>query len=601
MHRRFLSSVAPSVRARLWFLVAVVAVPAALLSGWLIFRSYLTERLAMERHLIENARAFSALIDAELRERMTIVQSLAGTHALSIGDLAGFRARAQGLVVRSGEWVTLVDAEGRELVNTRLPPDATLSRVAIAPEIAAMPDHALPYVSNLIVAHETPRHSVWVVARARIGNEGSGFVILALTPAALQASLMRDRLRDQRVIAVLDRNQIVVARSRAPEAFVGEQATSSIRQASAQASEGVTESVTLDGHPSIAAFSTSSESGWMMVVASHKSDLFDPAKQLLAIAMTVTGIVGAFVLGLAWWVNRATESVAQQLVTDTQALARGEHVAARRTGIVEADAVSRALAETSRELAARQAALAQARDDALAASRAKDEFLASLSHELRTPLNPVLLLASEAARDATHAPPLRELFVMIEKNVLHEARLIDDLLDVTRIGSGKLSLHRETLPFDLVVADAIESVRPRALEKRLELRVRLGATGERVSGDSVRLHQVFTNVLVNAVKFTPEGGIIMVVTSVDRATRRVRAEFSDSGIGMKADEVQRVFERFVQGDHTREGPRRRFGGLGLGLAISRSLVELHGGTIEATSPGPGRGSTFTIWLPLDEA
>ncbi|HYD84462.1 MAG TPA: cache domain-containing protein, partial [Opitutus sp.] len=279
MHRRFLSSVAPSVRARLWFLVAVVAVPAALLSGWLIFRSYRTEWLAMERRLVENARGFSALIDAELRERVAMAQSLAGTHALLSGDLAAFRVRAERLVVRPGEWVMLVDADGRELVNTRLPADAELSRVAIAAEIAAAPDRALPYVSNLIVADETPRHSVWVMARARIGNDDSGFVILALTPEALQASLMRDRLRDRRVIAVIDRNQIVVARSRAPEAFVGEQATAQIRQAAAGANEGVTESVTLDGYPSIAAFSTSTESGWMVVVASHKSDLFDPAKQ----------------------------------------------------------------------------------------------------------------------------------------------------------------------------------------------------------------------------------------------------------------------------------------------------------------------------------
>jgi signal transduction histidine kinase len=246
----------------------------------------------------------------------------------------------------------------------------------------------------------------------------------------------------------------------------------------------------------------------------------------------------------------------------------------------------------------RQAALLQARDDALGASRAKDEFLAALSHELRTPLNPVLLLASDAAHDPEYPAAVRELFATIEKNVMQEVRLIDDLLDITRIVAGKISLRKELVCFDAAVREAVEVVGPSAVEKRLRVELALGAEGVMVLADSVRLQQVFTNLLGNAVKFTPEGGTLQVRTQVDRATRGVDLEIIDSGIGMTAQELLRVFERFAQGDHARSARHSRYGGLGLGLTISRSLVESHGGRIAAMSPGPGAGSTFRVWLPL---
>jgi signal transduction histidine kinase len=191
------------------------------------------------------------------------------------------------------------------------------------------------------------------------------------------------------------------------------------------------------------------------------------------------------------------------------------------------------------------------------------------------------------------------MFAGIEKNVMQEARLIDDLLDLTRIASGKLSLQLQTLEFDAAVNEAVDSLQSRAAEKKIELRRRLAAGDARVRGDGVRLHQVLANILGNAVKFTPERGIIMVTTRLNHAQNLASVEIADSGIGMTAEEVARIFERFAQGDHAREASRSRYGGLGLGLAIARSLAELHGGGIAATSAGVGRGSVFTIWLPLE--
>ncbi|WP_175414790.1 PAS domain S-box protein [Nibricoccus aquaticus] len=242
--------------------------------------------------------------------------------------------------------------------------------------------------------------------------------------------------------------------------------------------------------------------------------------------------------------------------------------------------------------------LERARDEALAASRAKDDFLAALSHELRTPLNPVLLLASDAAEDMTLAPEIRESFETIRRQVNLEARLIDDLLDLTRITRGKLSLDRRAVDVHAVLNDALDTVRPELESKRLGFRLEAGAAGGMILGDAVRLQQVFWNVLKNAVKFTGEGGAITVRTSVDERTGRLRLEIQDTGIGLTAEERGRVFEAFSQGEHAASGGSHRFGGLGLGLAISRSIVEMHGGDIRAESEGRNRGAIFIIELPL---
>ena len=239
-----------------------------------------------------------------------------------------------------------------------------------------------------------------------------------------------------------------------------------------------------------------------------------------------------------------------------------------------------------------------ARDAAQEANRAKDNFLAALSHELRTPLNPILLLATAAATDPNIPADIRADFDLIAKNVLLEARLIDDLLDSTRIAHGKLVLDLQLLLANDVVKDAIANIRSEVDEKRLTLDVEFDATNPTVEADSVRLQQIFWNVLKNAVKFTPPGGRVSIRTSIDATLSRLVVEIADSGAGMTPAELERVFDAFKQGDHAGRAGSKTLGGLGLGLAISRSLAELHSGTIRATSGGPGSGSVFTITLPI---
>ncbi len=239
-----------------------------------------------------------------------------------------------------------------------------------------------------------------------------------------------------------------------------------------------------------------------------------------------------------------------------------------------------------------------ARDKALAASRAKDDFLARLSHELRTPLNPVLLLASDAANNHKLPEDVRADFEMIAQNITMEARLIDDLLDISRINHGKLLIDLRPSDVHAILREALVMVQPEIALKHFKLALKLNATRHTALCDDVRLKQVFWNILKNAIKFTPDGGVITVETKTIEESDNIAISVTDSGIGMTPSEIARIFEAFSQGDHSSNGGPHKFGGLGLGLVISQMLVEQHSGFVSASSPGRGQGSTFLIELPI---
>jgi len=239
-------------------------------------------------------------------------------------------------------------------------------------------------------------------------------------------------------------------------------------------------------------------------------------------------------------------------------------------------------------------ALRSAKDAAESASRAKDQFVAALSHELRTPLTPVLLSAA-ALRDDDRLPmEVRGQMAMIERNIALEARLIDDLLDLTRITRGKFQLRTEACDAHSLLAHAIDIVRDDVREKNIALELELAADRYGVTGDPARLQQVFWNLLKNAVKFSSPGGSIAVRTRENPAQDRLIIEISDHGLGFTPEAADRIFQPFTQEQHAGD---QRAGGLGLGLAIARAVVDLHGGIIRASSAGAGQGATFTVELP----
>ena len=238
-----------------------------------------------------------------------------------------------------------------------------------------------------------------------------------------------------------------------------------------------------------------------------------------------------------------------------------------------------------------QRELQREKENAEAANAAKDKFLATLSHELRTPLTPVLIWAGGTLNQSDLGPEIKEGLQMVCRNVELEARLIDDLLDLTRISRGKLQLQLQAADAHELLHHALEIVRRDIEDRHLELSVSLEASSHDVMVDPPRLQQVFWNVLRNACKFTPDHGTVSV-RSHNPSPKSITVEISDTGVGIEPQFLDKIFDAFEQIDSHQEG-------LGLGLAISKAIIEMHGGSVRARSAGLGKGATFVIDLPLD--
>jgi len=249
-----------------------------------------------------------------------------------------------------------------------------------------------------------------------------------------------------------------------------------------------------------------------------------------------------------------------------------------------------AVAIENAQLLARES---QARTEAEKSNRLKDEFLATVSHELRTPLTAILGWAHMLDSDKLADVQAQRAIQTIQRNAKAQGEIIDDILDVSRIITGNLYLNLQPTELTRVIEGAINVVRPTAEAKKISVETELGDHPALVSGDAHRLQQIVWNLLSNAVKFTPVGGKVRIRT-FDDATQ-VHLEIADNGQGIRADFLPHVFERFRQADSS---TTRKHGGLGLGLAIVRHLVEIHGGSVHANSEGEGRGATFTVTLPL---
>ncbi|HET7655902.1 MAG TPA: ATP-binding protein, partial [Luteimonas sp.] len=314
----------------------------------------------------------------------------------------------------------------------------------------------------------------------------------------------------------------------------------------------------------------------------------------------LTALVSLVAIGLAYLFARYLAALITRpvavLTRTAQRVSDSRNYALRAPAIASDDEIGGFTATFNEMLAQierQDSDLKASREQAEVASRMKDEFLATLSHELRTPMTPILGWAQILRRIAGEDPKIVQAAEVIERNALVQTRIIDDLLDMSRIVSGKIRL--EVRPYDLrdVVEAAVETVRAAAEARGIVLETRVDASVPTLRGDPQRIQQVVWNLLSNAIKFTGQGGSVRL--EARRVQAQVQVSVRDTGLGIAPEFLPLVFERFRQADSS---ATRNHGGLGLGLAIVKQIVELHGGTVGVASGGAGQGATFTLALPV---
>lgn len=588
------------LRIHLVVLVAGALLPVLLFSLFLTRRLVDDERTSVERRVLESARAQMQAIDGELGGTVRALQSLAQSERLDVGDFQVFHERARRALRGQPSWhsVVLTNLEGQQVMNTSVDWGTPLTPSIDVESLQRLIQTRAPVVGNLQKDPTSGQLAFRVRVPVLRGDRLLYVLSAILTPDPLAALVRRGTAgSDEWTRAVVDANGTIVARSRNHEQFVGLPSLPAARARMQASPEGVYRDLSREGLPIYAAF-THSPTGWSTGIAVPAALVDAPFQQSMTLlvfgglGLLGLGVIPALVVGTR--ISRAIDSTAAA----AEALARGEPVEAPETGVAEIRSVSASLAQSAALLRARErerdAQIARAdaaRADAEAADRAKDDFLTMLGHELRNPLAPALT-ALQLMRMRGDNALLREREVL-ERQVHHLARLVDDLLDVSRVRRGRIELRRQPLEVSTPVAKAVELAAPVIEARRHRLTVDVPVSGLCVDGDDTRLAQVLANLLTNAAKYSQRPG--QITLRAFREGGHVVLECQDEGIGISPDLLPKIFDLFVQGERL---PDRTEGGLGLGLPLARTLVELHGGTIAAASPGLGRGATFTVRLPV---
>jgi signal transduction histidine kinase/ActR/RegA family two-component response regulator len=576
-----------------WIALALtlsIVAPLGVVSVISVQRTWRRQLANVDRQNVATARAVSVAVDTKIETTTAALDVFGTLHALDVPDIPAFERLASRLIVRQPDWsaLLLADLNGRVLAVV---PQADAAEAAAfatgwAQSVAAT---RAPVVSTLFTMPGVPGH--FLMIGVPIVRDGK--VTLALG-ARVRSDSFGALLRQQQVpsndtVALIDAANRYVARNRDEASYVATPASAALVDIASRTSEGSLTTERRDGTPVYSAFSRSSLTGLTVALALPREEVDGPVRRivwLLAAAwLVIVGVGAALGLALGQVITRAMQSASQSAM----ALARGEAVNPRASRIAEIADLSDGLRAAAETLEARN----RERDEA---SRLKDEFLMTVSHELRTPLTAIYgwarMLSTGQIRDEQRPRAIEA----IERNAGALQQLVNDLLDVSRVVSGRLRLDVQTVAIPDVVGAAIDAIRPAAHARNIRVTTTVDGADLTVSGDPGRLQQVMWNLLSNAVRFTPVDGQIAI--AIARRGASIDIIVRDTGPGIDAAFLPHVFERFRQGA---AGTTRAHGGLGLGLAIVRHLVELHGGTTVVRNNAPEPGATFSITLPARPA
>ncbi|GAB4379430.1 MAG: hypothetical protein Kow00121_33560 [Elainellaceae cyanobacterium] len=561
------------------------------------------EQAASERRILLAARNLASIVEYELSSTTRTLQALGASEQLNQGNLEAFHSESKRVAQTQASWISviLLSPEGQQLVNTRWSLGTELPSVVEPESLQYVVETRQPTVGNL--ARGRLEGNLAVPVRIPVlRDDNLQYVLTAIITqqAIAEVASSQTRIDGEWTRTVVDGKGVVVARTRDPERFVGQRGTPSFLKRIGETTEGIYRDTTLEGVKVYVAFSRVNGSPWTVAVTVPVDVVHRPSQRAMGLvigsgfALLLVSGIGAFLLSRQ--ISRSITSVGLA----AKALVNGEQPQISSFSIKEVVLLGQSLEFAANLLSQREQERTEnlkraeaAKEEAEAANRIKDEFLAVLSHELRTPLNPILGWSSLLRRGGLDAAKTAFALETIERNAKLQTQLIEDLLDVARIMQGKMSLTMAPVDLIVTIESAIETVRLAAEAKAIQFQTLLDPTIGPVLGDSTRLQQVVWNLLSNAIKFTDKGGQVEVRLS--RVGSQAQIQISDTGKGIHPNFLPYVFEYFRQEDGK---TTRRFGGLGLGLAIVQHLVELHGGTVQADSAGEGQGATFTVKLPL---
>ena len=577
------------VRSHLLLIAVVAGIPGLVVAMLLMWWSAELQQARIEDGIRETARALSQAVDRELYRGRGIARTIAASAAIDLGRFERVHSQAAALTDHS-EWIVLTHPDGAQVVNSLRPYGEELPRVASVEVVKHVVETKTGQFGSLVLGAVAGRPIVTVGAPVIRDREVRYVVLFASSVDRFQGLLETQNLPKGWIASITDQHHITIARNLDPERWVAKPVGPTLRPLLAQSLEGTSSGPTREGISVFFAWTTSPVSGWTVTVGAPTEIVNAPMRTMflsfvIAVAFVLGGIAAAVIIGRR--VNqRITQSVSE-LSNAAVAMGHGTPIALHEgANISEIDAVTKSLRWAHETIQERALDQQRTREEAIAANRAKDQFIATLAHEVRTPLA-AIATASEVLERTIARPET----AIIRRQVKHLSAMVNELFDAARITLNKFVLVKAPLDLTQTVHECIESL---TFDRDRYEVVLTAPEHVWIEADAIRIQQVISNLVTNATKFTPKGGTISV--RVERRLDAAVIEITDPGIGISPKLIPRVFELFFQG----EGLQRTDSGLGIGLSLVRRLIELHGGKVAAFSEGKDKGSTFTVTLPCIE-
>ena len=595
------------IRNFIALMVAAIMLPLLLASAFAVNKIWQEEHATAIASLQKSVEATALIVDRDIQASLSSLRALGNSEHLQTGNFEAFYAQAKDVDTAPDMWTGLFEADGTQLLNTFMPFEARPAtlRMSSSPEIVAQAHVTQkPVVSDVFVSAGSGKPRVAVYSpTAAVGAKryvvAQGYSLERWKNIAKQQDLPADW-----IVAVIDRKGRFIARSHKSDELLGKPARPELVAAAAQKNEGMFRHTTVEGIDSYDAFDHSELTGWTIAIAAPVKSIDGPVVRAVQI------VLGGFVIALlasgvmAALFGRRLVAALHIASTAAVTLGRGKTPSTAGTSIFEVDELNRALTSSGQllntERLARQSAEQErqrlleierlARETADRESQAKDNFLAMLGHELRNPLAAISGAVTVLSVGNTSPPDAHRYLGIIRRQNRHLVHIVDDLLDMSRLIAGKIELDLQAIDLADCVHSCVDGLK--AAERLGAHTLQVAAEPVWMNADPVRVEQIIINLIGNALKFSPHGSTIQVKLHQTGAHAMVCVQ--DQGIGMTPELMAQIFEPFVQGPAPTQGLQS---GMGVGLALVRQLVSLHGGTVSVASAGPGRGSAFTCQFP----